>query len=369
LADALVLLDWGNAGLTTQWLNALVTAFWTLSQLMVFVLVYQGLKRKLDFPRNLVAVAASLLYLWDVVRVVSEQGIRFTHWGLHDRITAPLFRFAGAEITSGQILEMLLLISLAYALMRYAMEQRKHEEAMEVELKSAREVQQVLIPEALPEVTGYAIQSVYQPAQEVGGDFFQIISLADESSLVVLGDVSGKGLKAAMNVALIVGTVRTLAEYDSDPAAVLTGLNRRLVGRMQGGFATTIVLKLGTSGHCSLANAGHLPPFLNSSEMPLDPSLPLGIVAEADYVTRYVVLSDDDRMTLYTDGVLEACNSARELYGFERIKTLLTKRPDASTIAETARAFGQEDDITVLTITRLRAIQPVEATSVGVATS
>ena len=238
-----------------------------------------------------------------------------------------------------------------------------------MELKSAREVQQVLIPEALPEVAGYAIQSVYQPAQEVGGDFFQIISLADESSLVVLGDVSGKGLKAAMNVALIVGTVRTLAEYDSDPAAVLIGLNRRLVGRMQGGFATTIVLKLDTSGDCTLANAGHLPPFLNSSEMTLDPSLPLGIVTDADYVSRYIVLSDDDRMTLYTDGVLEACNSARELYGFERIKTLLTKRPDASTIAETARAFGQEDDSTVLTITRLPVIQNLETTSVGVATS
>ncbi|WP_433963617.1 PP2C family protein-serine/threonine phosphatase [Tunturiibacter gelidiferens] len=369
LADAVVLLDWGDAGPTTQWLNAVVTAVWALSQLMVFVLVYQGLKRKLDLPRNLVAVTAFLLYLWDFVRVVSSQGIRFTHWGLHDRITGPLFHFAGAEITSGQILETLLLISLAYALMRYAVEQRKHEEALELEFKSAKEVQQVLIPEALPEVGGYAIQSVYQPALEVGGDFFQIIPLKDESALVVLGDVSGKGLKAAMNVALIVGTVRTLAEYDSDPAAVLTGLNRRLVGRMQGGFATTIVLKLGTSGHCSLANAGHLPPFSISNEMPLDPSLPLGIVAEADYVSRYVVLSDDDRMTLYTDGVLEACNSARELYGFERVKTLLTKRPDASTIAETARAFGQEDDITVLTITRLPVIQIVEATSVGVATS
>ena len=203
----------------------------------------------------------------------------------------------------------------------------------------------------------------------MGGDFFQIISLADESSVVVLGDVSGKGLKAAMNVALIVGTVRTLAEHDSEPAAVLTGLNRRLVGRMQGGFATAIVLKLGISGDCWLANAGHLPPFLNSSEITLDPSLPLGIVADADYASRYVVLSNDDRMTLYTDGVPEACNSARELYGFERIKTLLNQRPDATTIAETARAFGQEDDITVLTITRLQVIQTVEATSVRAATS
>jgi serine phosphatase RsbU (regulator of sigma subunit) len=287
------------------------------------------------------------------VRVVSSQGIRFTHWGLHDRITGPLFRLAGAEITSGQILEMLLLISLAYALMRYAIEQRKHDEAIEMELKSAREVQQVLIPEALPEVAGYTIQSTYKPAHEVGGDFFQIIPLKDESTLVVLGDVSGKGLKAAMNVALIVGTVRTLAEFDSDPAAVLTGLNRRLVGRLQGGFATAVVLKLSPSGDCAVATAGHLPPFLNLGEMTMEPSLPLGIVADADYVNQYVALNDNDHVTLYTDGVLEACNSAGELYGFERLNTLLTGRPDAILIAETAQAFGQDDDITVLTITRL----------------
>jgi serine phosphatase RsbU (regulator of sigma subunit) len=93
-----------------------------------------------------------------------------------------------------------------------------------------------------------------------------------------LGDVSGKGLKAAMNVALIVGTLRTLAEFDSNPAVVLTGLNRRLVGRLQGGFATSVVLRLGPSGNCTLANAGYLPPFLNTGELTMEPSLPLGIV-------------------------------------------------------------------------------------------
>jgi serine phosphatase RsbU (regulator of sigma subunit) len=155
----------------------------------------------------------------------------------------------------------LLLISLAYALMRYALEQRRQTAVMEMEMKSAQEVQRVLIPESLPEVAGYTIESVYQPAQEVGGDFFQIISLADDSTLFILGDVSGKGLKAAMNVALTVGTVRTLADFDSSPAAMLTGLNRGLVGRLQGGFATAIVFKLATPGDCTFANAGHLPPL------------------------------------------------------------------------------------------------------------
>ena len=350
LADAVQFLNWRDAGRIMQWLNAVVTAVWTLPQLMVFVLVYQGLKRKLDLPRKLVAVAALLLYLWDFARVVSSQGIRFTHWSLHDRITGPLFSLAGVEVTSGQILEALLLISLAYALMRYAMEQSKHEEALEMELKSAREVQQVMIPEALPKVAGYAIHSVYQPAQEVGGDFFQIISLADESSLVVLGDVSGKGLKAAMNVALIIGTVRTLAEFERDPKEILTGLNRRLVGRMQGGFTTALLLKLDYSGHCTLANAGHLPPFLNGNEFALNESLPLGIIAEAEFADQSFMLQRGDRLILYTDGVPEARDKRGELYGFERTRTLVSNNSSAESIAQAASDFGQEDDITVLTI-------------------
>ena len=145
-----------------------------------------------------------------------------------------------------------------------------------------------------------------------------------------------------MNVALIVRTLRTLAEFDSDPAMVLTGLNRRLVGLLQGGFATGVVLRLGPSGDCTLASAGHLPPFLNAGELTMEPSLPLGIVAEADYLNQYIVLNDDDRVTLYTDGVLEACNSAGELYGFERVAALLAERPDAESVADAARAFGQK---------------------------
>jgi len=218
-----------------------------------------------------------------------------------------------------------------------------------------------MIPEALPKVAGYAIESIYQSALEVGGDFFQIIPLADESTLVVLGDVSGKGLKAAMNVALIVGTLRTLAEFSSSPAAMLNGLNRRLVGRLQGGFATTVAFRIEMSGDCTLANAGHLPPFLNSSEIVLEPSLPLGIDPDAEYENTHIALHDEDRLTLYTDGVLEATNEDGELYGFDRVAALLADRPDAASIAATARAFGQEDDITVLTITRLPLRQLTEA--------
>jgi Stage II sporulation protein E (SpoIIE) len=352
---------WVSVGATMQSTEAVLTITFLLTELFVLVLVYQGLKGNLDVPRKLVAIVASLGYVHEIVRLLSPEGRRFTHWKLYERMTSPLFHFLGTGITSRQILETLLLVSLAYALMRYALEQRRHTEAIERELESAREVQQVLIPEALPEVAGYVIRSVYQPAHEVGGDFFQIIPLQDQSTLVILGDVSGKGLNAAMKVALIVGTLRTLAEFDSRPSAVLTGLNRRLVGRLQGGFATTVVFRLTPSGECTLANGGHLPPFLNSSELTVAPSLPVGIDPEAEYVDQDFVLNDEDRLTLYTDGVLEATNTEGELYGFERVSELLTQRPDAESIAETARTFGQEDDITVLTVKRRSSVLTVGA--------
>jgi serine phosphatase RsbU (regulator of sigma subunit) len=82
-------------------------------------------------------------------------------------------------------------------------------------------------------------------------------------------------------------------------------------------------------------------------------------------VNQYVVLNDDDRVTLYTDGLLEACNSAGELYGFERVAALLAERPDAESVAAAARAFGQEDDITVLTMTRLPAGDSVGTTPIS----
>src|ERR1700750_1141031 len=105
-----------------------------------------------------------------------------------------------------------------------------------MEVKSAREVQQVLVPETVPTVPGFAIDSVYKPAAELGGDFFQVLALPNGGTLIVIGDVSGKGLKAAMTVSLIVGTLRTLTDYTQSPAEILRGLNRRLNGRVGGGF-------------------------------------------------------------------------------------------------------------------------------------
>jgi hypothetical protein len=360
-ADGLLMLFWADAGPGMQWTDAFLALVIMLCRMFGFVLAYEGIRRKVNPELKLVAIVAFLDNLMEILRLSSRQGVRFTHWGLTTWLSTPLFYVGGAGITALQMLDTSFLVVVAYALLRYAARARERQMVIEQELKSARELQHVLIPEAIPEVPGYAIASVYRPAQEVGGDFFQIIPMQDGATLVILGDVSGKGLKAAMNVALVVGTVRTLTEFHSDPASVLTGLNRRLVGRMQGGFTTALAFRIERFGHCTFANAGHLAPFLNRSEMNLDPALPLGIDPDAEYSEQELTLSYGDRLTLHTDGVLEARSGSGELYGFGRLRALLGGLPDAESIVEAARAFGQEDDITVLTIERLTVHEAVPA--------
>ena len=240
-----------------------------------------------------------------------------------------------------------------YAVYRYSVANSRRQSALEQEFKSARELQQLLIPETLPDVPGFTLTSAYRPDQEVGGDFFQIIPIEGGSTLVILGDVSGKGLKAAMAVSLIVGAIRVLADENPDPAQLLTQLNHSLHGRLQGGFATCVALRLDPSGRCAIASAGHPAPFLNAAELNLPGALPLGLMPAASYEETTLQLSQGDRLALYTDGMLEARNQSGELYGYARLEALFATRPNAEQATKAAINFGQDDDITVLTLTRL----------------
>jgi serine phosphatase RsbU (regulator of sigma subunit) len=240
-----------------------------------------------------------------------------------------------------------------YAVYRYSVEQSERQGALEQEFRSAQELQQVLIPETLPSFAGYAVTSAYRPAQQVGGDFFQLIAQPDGSALLVLGDVSGKGLKAAMTVSLIVGTIRTVADTVDDPAEVLSILNRRLNGRLKDGFVTCLALRLDAEGDCILASAGHPAPFLNKEELNLPGALPLGLDLDTSYENLQLRLAVGDRLTLYTDGLLEARNAAGEIFSFDRLRALIATQPDAKQATDAAVAFGQDDDITVMTLTRL----------------
>ncbi len=218
------------------------------------------------------------------------------------------------------------------------------------ELEAAREIQQRLVPARLPEVPGYALEAAYFPAQEVGGDFYQVLEQPDGARLVVLGDVSGKGLKAAMTSTLALGALRTLASEQIGPAAMLTRLNQQMVETSEGGFITCVCVRLGEGGAVTVANAGHLAPYRNGEEIPLEADLPLGIMAGCAYADQALQLGEGDRLMLLSDGVVEARDAQGALFGFERTRAIAGERAEA--IAAAARQYGQEDDITVVTVVR-----------------
>lgn len=271
---------------------------------------------------------------------------------------APMIFFVfGYTITIGQVATVLSLTIITVLLLRRFFQTQRAREQWRLEIEQARQVQNLLIPEAIPAIPGFALESEYRPAQQVGGDFFQIMPGPDGSMLAVIGDVSGKGLRAAMLVSLIVGAARTLAAFTRDPAEVLRGINERLCGRLHGQFATALALHIGADGRTAIANAGHIPPFWNGREMELSGSVPLGIVAGAPVEELKLQLMPGDRLILLTDGIIEARNRRLELFGFSRVSELAEQNRTALEIAAAAQEFGQEDDITVLRIERLSEAQ------------
>ncbi len=264
----------------------------------------------------------------------------------------------GIPLVLSNFTDIALLICFSVVLLRRFRSSQRRQQAMEQDVKQAQEVQQVLIPEDLPRIAGLTIESEYRPAREVGGDFFQIIPHASDGSvLIVVGDVTGKGLQAGMLVALIVGAIRAEAAHNNDPLTTLEALNQRLCGRGQAP-ATGLALRVAFDGAVTLANAGHLPPYLNGKELPMEGALPLGMTPMPNFSVMHFPLAPGDRLLLMSDGVVEAQDKDGQLFGFDRVNKLVQQPISAADIAAAAQVFGQEDDILVLRITR-------EASSVG----
>jgi len=257
----------------------------------------------------------------------------------------------GVQVTISEIANLTLAAVIFALLLRRLLLSIRQQQELVTEVKHAQEVQQILIPEELPRLPGLAFESEYRPARDVGGDFFQITPHAtDGSTLIVAGDVTGKGLKAGMLGALIVGAIGTEAAHFNDPLAILASLNARLYKK---GHATCLALRVARDGGAILANAGHLPPYLNGKELPMEGALPLGIIANPEFSEMRFQLEPSDVLMLLSDGIAEAQNEHGKLFGFGRIRDLLQKPVTAAEIADAAQAFGQQDDISVLSITRM----------------
>ena len=256
----------------------------------------------------------------------------------------------GAMVSENEALVLLCTLAAIFGLL--FLDQRKVAEERAIlagEMQAAREIQQMIAPAAIDVAAELRIGVAFYPMREVGGDFYQVVQRGDNAALVVIGDVSGKGLRAAMTGALAVGALRALASENLEPAALLARLNREMVKTQQEGFITCLCALVSASGQMVAANAGHLAPYCNGEELLLNSGLPLGVAADADYAESTFSLAAGDTLTFLSDGVVEARNPAGELFGFDRTRAISTQ--SAEQIAGAAHAFGQEDDITVLTLT------------------
>lgn len=255
-----------------------------------------------------------------------------------------------AALPPERMADFALIIALFILLVAQTLDMVRERGAISTEIEAARTMQRLLLTRSSEPTPGYTVETAYLPAGEVGGDFFLVSPTRDGSLAAVVGDVSGKGLSAAMQVSMILGVLRR--EPSRDPATVLCSMNEALLSQQDTGFTTACAVELCADGRYTIANAGHISPYLTghgrSLELIAPPAFPLGLAGDQSYDVLRGQLQPGQRLVLMSDGIVEARARGGELYGFDRLLPL-TLRP-AGEIAATALAFGQEDDITVVTL-------------------
>ena len=325
--------------------NALSILTQVIFSLMVVFLLFRAWRRgRLEagvmlLPFFLAATADSIDTVLDYAAT--------QHW-IGDRFISSRHHFGQIEFTTSTVAFLVFLCSLVAVILYRFVDVSQDEQRSAAEIEAARSVQALLIPTQMPAMKSFMLESAYLPANGVGGDFFQVLPLKDDSMLIVVGDVSGKGLQAAMNASTLVGALRN--ELSHDPATVLAHLNTVMLGATggQAGFATCLCARIYPNGQMTIANAGHLSPYRDGREIELAACLPLGIIPDVEYEQTTVKLKPGDRLTFISDGVVEAADPKGELFGFER--TQQVSHEPARYIAQTAQRFGQTDDITVVSL-------------------
>ncbi|MGO9775651.1 MAG: SpoIIE family protein phosphatase [Terracidiphilus sp.] len=326
-------------------LSAFTSAF---SEACVLGMLWRGARRRTFGAAVLLVPYCTAFMVAAMGALIRLPFLSVTAWAdwarrfLNETIAWPVPVSANTLTGDFEMFAVLVILALGYA------RSRGDEERLESELEAARTVQNVLIADDVPSVLGFQLQAVYRPASQVGGDFFQVSATEKGGALIVIGDVSGKGMPAAMTVSLLVGTFRTLAHYTQSPGEILAAMNQRMMARSSGGFTTCLVLRCDADGKLTVANAGHVAPYVAGKELLLENGLPLGLAANSSYAECSFQLAPGQQLTLLTDGVVEARDQAGTLLGFDRSAALSTQPAEA--IASAAQAFGQDDDITVLTL-------------------
>src|SRR5215208_6274929 len=257
-------------------------------------------------------------------------------------------------------------------LVRQQQQQAKERERIEQELRVARLIQQTLLPKRVPDLPGYQLAAYYQPAREVGGDFYDFLELDDGHLGLVVGDVTDKGVPAALVMATTRTMLRASAQRLDSPAEVLRQVNDVIVPDIPPNmFITCLYAILDTrSGKLRYANAGQDLPYLRHKGRPGDASelrargMPLGLMPGMFYEEKEAVLEEGDSILFYTDGLVEAHDPKREMFGIPRLQGFIGAHPGGAPMIDflleelacfVGGGWEQEDDITLVTLQRSEA--------------
>ena len=242
----------------------------------------------------------------------------------------------------------------------------RERERIEHELQVARRIQQASLPKEVPELEGWEITPYYQPAREVGGDFYDFFELQDGWVGVVVGDATGKGVPAALVMASTRSMLRALAQASNSPAEVLRRVNDALVTDIPTNMFVTCFYAIldPESATLSYANAGHDLPYLhrngNAEELRAR-GMPLGLMPGMGYEEKEITLEAGEATLFYSDGLVEAHDPEGEMFGFPRLSALVAEHGKENSLEETlleelyafvGEGWEQEDDITLLTLRR-----------------
>ena len=346
----------------------------------------QGHDRE-DYLRGISAFHAALspgrLIIEDQVAGGDKVVTRFIVHATHDRGELIGVAPSGRELTNraivihriveGKIAEEWGMGTIGSTLRKQRLEQEIRErERVEQELQVARSIQQASLPEEIPELEGWQISPYYQPAREVGGDFYDFLELPSGQLGLIVGDATGKGVPAALVMASARTMLRAVAQAlgSSSPGDVLGRVNDALFTDIPPNMFVTCfyaILDL-NSGSLTYANAGHDLPYLHrrgTAEELRARGMPLGLMPGMGYEEKDITLQAGESALFYSDGLVEAHDPKGEMFGFPRLRELVAEHGDKRSLGDllleelysfTGEEWEQEDDITLLT---LRCFSPL----------
>jgi len=258
-------------------------------------------------------------------------------------------------------------------LVEQRLEQEERErERVEQDLRVARDIQQASLPKEVPTLEGWHIAPFYQPAREVGGDFYDFHLLSEGRVGLVVGDATGKGVPAALVMSTTCGMLRAVSQAldSSSPGKMLQRVNEALFPSIPPNMFVTCFYAIldPKSGHLSYANAGHDLPYLwhgSDAEELRARGMPLGLMPGMSYEEKEIELDAAEGVLFYSDGLVEAHNPKGEMFGFPRLRELVAEHGDERSLEETlfdefysfvGESWEQEDDITLLTLRRVASL-------------